>query len=165
MINALPSPRNSWRLFVATLVAVSSLPAGFAAKPTADEEKTTLSEPRAVQFPKSTFVYRDAAGKDPFFPDRQRLDDRESDAKVVEMAKPVTLPLRGITGSAERRVALIHDHPFTKDESGEIRIGTNTFRIRIIDIKEKSVLIQRDGQAGIEELPLIDNLLPINQEK
>jgi hypothetical protein len=46
-----------------------------------------------------------------------------------------------------------------------IKVGTNTFKIRVIEIKKKSVIIKREGQADPTELPLAENLLPINKEK
>jgi hypothetical protein len=121
------------------------------------------AEASEMSFPRSVFVYDDGAGKDPFFPDRQRPDDRSAAKKAVEPAKQESLTLRGIAGSAGRKVALINGRPFAKGETGEIKVGTNTFRIRVADIKEKSATIERDGQTN--ELQLVESLLPINSEK
>ena len=71
--------------------------------------------------------------------------------------------LKGIIGTPDRRVALINDRTFTKGETGELKVGTNTFPIRVIDILEKSVTIQREGQTN--ELPLVENLLPLDGKK
>jgi acetolactate synthase small subunit len=105
----------------------------------------------------SVFAYR--AGKDPFFPNRRLQDDKAT--PQPHSTKPQELVLRGVTGSADRRVALINDLVFTKGETGKIKVGTNTFRIRVIDIREKSVIIDREGQPRPLELPLIENLLPL----
>jgi hypothetical protein len=135
------------------------------AKPPEDADKGATTSSPVTAFPKSIFVYRDRAGKDPFFPNRKRLDDKSSEEKSAGKVKLETLTLRGITGGDGRRVALINDRPFARGETGEVTVGTNTFRIRVIEIKEKSVTIQREGQAAPDELPLIENLLPITKEK
>jgi acetolactate synthase small subunit len=71
--------------------------------------------------------------------------------------------LKGIAGTLDRRVALINDRTFSKGESGEIKSGTNEFKIRVIDIKDRSVTIERAGQTN--ELPLVENLLPLDGRK
>jgi acetolactate synthase small subunit len=71
--------------------------------------------------------------------------------------------LKGITGTPDRRVALINDRTFTKGETGEIKLGTNTFKIRVVDIKDRSVTFERAGQTN--KLPLVDNLLPLDGTK
>lgn len=62
-------------------------------------------------------------------------------------------------------MALINDRTFTRGEAGEIKVGTNTFKIRVIDIRDKSVTIEREGQSAASELPLMENLLPISKDK
>ena len=60
-------------------------------------------------------------------------------------------------------MALINDRTFTKGEAGEIKSGTNVFKIRVIDITDRSVTIERAGQTN--ELPLVENLLPVDGKK
>lgn len=110
----------------------------------------------AVAIPKAVFDYR--AGKDPFFPNRV-----VTPVPALQPTKKEFLLLKGITGTADRRVALINDRTFTKGETGEFKAGTNTFSIRVIDISEKSVTIECAGQTN--ELPLVENLLPFDRRK
>ena len=63
---------------------------------------------------------------------------------------------------ARSTISLI-DRTFAKGETGEFKVGTNTFPIRVIDISEKSVAIEREGQRY--ELPLLENLLPLDGKK
>jgi len=119
----------------------------------ADAAAATTSAPA---IPKS--VFNDRAGKDPFFPNRV-----VTPVLAPEPTKKVTLLLKGITGTPDRRVALINDRTFVKGETGEFKMGTNTFPIRVIDISEKSVTIEREGQTY--ELPLTENLLPLDRRK
>jgi len=125
---------------------------GIAAKaPDSAAPATTISAPA---IPESVFYYR--AGKDPFFPNRVVTPAPEPTKKEIML-------LKGITGTPDRRVALINDRTFTKGEAGEIKSGTNTFKIRVVDIKDRSVTIERAGQTN--ELPLVDNLLPLDGTK
>jgi hypothetical protein len=118
--------------------------------------KATAATIGVPAIPKSVFDYR--AGKDPFFPNRV-----VTPVLAPEPTKKVSLLLKGITGTSDRRVALINDRTFVKGETGEFKTGTNTFPIRVIDILEKSVTIEREGQRY--ELPLLENLLPLDGRK
>jgi len=125
---------------------------GIAAKaPDSAAPAATIS---ALAIPESVFYYR--AGKDPFFPNRVVTPAPEPTKKEIML-------LKGITGTPDRRVALINDRTFTKGEAGEIKSGTNTFKIRVVDIKDRSVTIERAGQTN--DLPLVDNLLPLDGTK
>jgi len=125
---------------------------GFAAKAPDSTATSAGARTGSPAIPQSVFDYR--GGKDPFFPNRLL------NPVAAEPAKKEIMVLKGITGSSGRRVALINDRTFAKGEAGEIRLGTNTFRIRVVDIKDRSVMIERAGQTN--ELPLLENLLPLD---
>jgi len=129
---------------------------GLAAKAPDSAAKTAAAAISAAAIPESVFDYR--AGKDPFFPNRL-----PNPVLTPEPAQKVSLLLKGITGTPDRRLALINDRTFAKGETGEFKVGTNTFPIRVIDISEKSVTIEREGQRY--ELPLLENLLPLDGRK
>ncbi|HKS36834.1 MAG TPA: hypothetical protein VJW76_06570 [Verrucomicrobiae bacterium] len=133
--------------------------AGFAAKIGETTVKTEDVSKTETVAPRSSFDYR--GGKDPFFPNRQVT----SEAMPQPPTPAEVMVLRGVSGSSDRRVALINNRTFTKGEVGELESGTNKFKIRVIEIKEKSVIIEREGQAGSTKLPLRDNVLPITKEK
>ena len=128
----------------------------FAAKSPDSAVKAAAATISAPAIPESVFDYR--AGRDPFFPNRA-----VTPVRAPEPAKKVSLLLKGITGSSDRRVALINDRTFTKGEAGEIKLGTNEFKFRVIDIKDRSVTIEREGQMN--ELPLVENVLPLDGRK
>lgn len=139
------------------LTACTSFPhTGFAAKAPDSSAQPASATTTAPVIPASVFNYR--AGKDPFFPNRVMTP-----VPAPEPAKQEIMLLKGITGTRDRRVALINDRTFTKGEAGEIKSGTNTFKIRVVDIKDRSVTIERTGQTN--ELPLVDNLLPLDGTK
>ena len=139
------------------LSACASFPhTGFAAKAPDSRATAPAATISASAIPESVFNYR--AGKDPFFPNRV-----VTPVLAPEPAKKVSLLLKGITGTPDRRVALINDRTFVKGETGEFKMGTNTFPIRVIDILEKSVTIEREGQRY--ELPLTESLLPLDGKR
>jgi len=139
-------------------VSLCFAPAGFAAQAPESVADSPAVSNGAAAIPRSVFDYR--AGRDPFFPKRV--------VKPVITATAAPRPelfLKGVTGTAERRVALINDRTFTKGESGEVKLGTNTLKFRVIDIKEKSVTLECEGWSGPNELPLVENLLPLDGRK
>src|SRR5207249_3073878 len=108
--------------------------------------------------PKSVFVSNDPRGKDPFFPNRPRLGVLPTPAatNVVATAGPnlSDLQLRGITGSPERRIALINTDPLEKGEEKEVRTSNGKLKIQVLEIREKSVLLRIEGQKEPKELLL-----------
>ncbi len=117
-----------------------------------------------VVIPKSVFDAEGNTGKDPFFPNspRRRLKPSDDAGK-----KPVTqdfsqmLVLKGITGTAEKRIALINNLTFAKDEEGEVKAGNGKVKIRVLEIRDKSVVISIAGTAAPKELLLQETLLPV----
>ena len=125
----------------------------------------TNRPPAEVVIPKSVFVSEGDVGKDPFFPNSTRTKRRAPE----EVKKPVTqdlsqlLVLKGITGPPEKRIALINNLPFAKDEEGEVKAGNGKVKIRVLEIGQKSVTVSIAGTAAPKELLLQETLLPINK--
>jgi len=90
---------------------------------------------------------------------------QEYDPVPPQPAALEVLVLRGITGSADRPVALIDDRTITKGETREVKLGTNAFSMRVIEIKITCVMLGREGQPGTSELLLFENFLPLTKEK
>ena len=118
--------------------------------------------PADVVFPKSAFV-DDPNGKDPFFPTRNR-------GPVAVVAKPTTLSkepnwkalqLRGITGSGDQKFALINNLTFAKGEEGDVKVVNSKIKIKVLEIREKSVVISVEGLSDQKELLLRDRVLPV----
>lgn len=98
--------------------------------------------------------------------DKDKLDRllalKKEDAAPPEFAWPATvaapvpdtLTLKGISGAAGRRFALINNRTFTKDEEGKVRVGQTNLAVRCLDILENSVLLQINGGAESTELSL-----------
>jgi hypothetical protein len=125
----------------------------------------TNRPPVQVVFPKSVFV-DDPNGKDPFFPTRNR-----GPVAVVPKTAPVSkepnwkaVQLRGIIGSGDQRFALINNLPFAKGEEGEVKIGNSKIKIKVIEVKEKSVVVFIEGVSDQKELLLPDRVLGVGSE-
>lgn len=117
-------------------------------------------------FPKSVFVYSDPKGKDPFYPNRPRAGT----VAVVSTNVPTStgpnladFQLRGITGPPERRIALINNLTFIKGEEQEVRAGNAKVKIKVQEIRDKSVIILIEGQTEPKELVLQDRQLPFTE--
>jgi cell division protein FtsB len=65
------------------------------------------------------------------------------------------LQLEGITGTPGRRIAVINNLTFTQGEEGEVRARNGRkIKIRVLEIRDKSVLLQIEGLAEPKELLL-----------
>ncbi len=65
---------------------------------------------------------------------------------------PDTLVLKGISGAAVHRFALINDATLAKNEEGKVRVGSTNVVVRCLDIRAASVVIQIKGDARPREL-------------
>ena len=126
----------------------------------------TNRPPAEVVIPKSIFVSEGDVGKDPFFPNSTRMKRRAPEDTVKKPAPQdlsQLLALKGITGPPEKRIALINNVPFAKDEEGEVKAGNGKVKIRVLEIGDKSVTVSIAGTAAPKELLLQETLLPINK--
>ncbi len=122
--------------------------------------------PAEVVIPKSLFVTNDVAGRDPFFPNSDRIKQRvqPDTAQGTKPTKPVgceALHLLGITTDAGgKRIALINNTTFAKGEVHEVRTESGRPKVRCVEIREKSVVVAIEGQPEECELVLPEKLLP-----
>ena len=104
--------------------------------------------------PRSEFVDDPGNGKDPFFP---RSTRRKAIVRTVDTAPPdPTVPsfivLKGISLSQGRKLAIINNHTLGEGEERELKGNGQVLKIRLIEIKEKSVIIETGGFS--KEIPL-----------
>lgn len=65
---------------------------------------------------------------------------------------PDQLELRGISGSAQRRFALVNDCTLEKNEQAKVRVGRTNVIVRCLDITERSVVLRLAPTGQIREL-------------
>jgi len=100
------------------------------------------------RFVKSTFVNTAGVGKDPFFPRSTRRGAAVTTTPEVETgANFGFLSLKGISGSKNRRLAIINNRTFEPGEEGELRVNGRIVRVRCVEIREDGVTVSINGQS------------------
>jgi hypothetical protein len=53
--------------------------------------------------------------------------------------------LKGISGTVDKRLAIINNKTFEAGEEGELRIGGHLTKVKCVEVREKSVVISING--------------------
>ena len=118
-----------------------------AAKPAAPHSPTPPPS-YELQFVKSVFVATPAPGfgKDLFFPRTLRFGHIATN--TVEQPGPVGfLRLNGISGSRNRRLAIINYRTFATGEEADLKINGLAVRVRCLEIRDDGVTVSVSGQT------------------
>ncbi len=85
-------------------------------------------------------------GRDPFFPGSTRpYGTLAATATNAPAAQVTQLALKALAGTAERRFATINNRVFEIGEEGEVTTPGGRVRLRCLEIRESSVLIEVGG--------------------
>jgi hypothetical protein len=105
--------------------------------------------------PRSVFVDDFDQGKDPFFPHSTRRSQPGKGSAIVS-APPVLdqLVLKGITGTKNRRFAIINSEVFGVGEEHDLTLAGQRLNLRCEQINETSVVVSVKGQPNKKELKL-----------
>jgi hypothetical protein len=68
---------------------------------------------------------------------------------------PDTLVLKGISGTAQNRFALINNATFEAKERGKVRVGQTNVTVKCLEVRERSVVIEVNGSNEKTELFLV----------
>jgi hypothetical protein len=115
--------------------------------------------------PKSVFLDAPDKGKDPFFP----LSVRRTESLPRTVANTNTFPetstlfdllqLKGISGPRNERLAIINGTTIAAGELAEIRCsGRQNVKVRCVEIREDSVVVELVGRGQTRELKLRKNI-------
>ncbi len=110
--------------------------------------------------PRAVFTDDPQSGKDPFFPTstrRLRLTAQNPGTNAPP-AQAAQILLKGISGSRDNRFALVNNVTFSVGESGDVKAGNQTVRIRCLEIRDRSVLIEIPSTGEVKELKLKEGL-------
>jgi hypothetical protein len=119
-------------------------------------ETNTNRAPAQVSIPQSVFSTDGVTGKDPFFPNSIRRVRRDDSGKQpVSRDLSNLLKLTGIAGGV-KPIATINNLTFAAGEEQEVRVEGGKLRIRVLEIREKSVVISAEKQPLPIELKLRD---------
>ena len=108
----------------------------------------------------SVFVDDPKFGKDPFFPKSTRhipkivpqiglLPDVSPFSQVVG-----NVVLKGVSGLPGRRLALLNNRTVQAGETVELKVNNQTYKLRCVEVREKSVLVGMDGTTETKEIHL-----------
>lgn len=113
--------------------------------------------------PQSTFVDKQDSGRDPFFPQsvrRRQVITRVVATNHVPQVSAILgqLSLKGISGTKAERLALINSSTIAEGELADIRCGRQIVRIRCVEIRDRSVLVELHGTSETKELKLREGI-------
>jgi len=126
------------------------------------EPAVVASEKESYQ---SIFINDPSIGKDPFFPNSTR---RAGMVPIKPRPSPISnaidhldpgfdhFSLKGISLSANKKLALINSYTFAEGEEQEVRVADQTVRVRCVTILERSAVIRIKGRE--KELTLREGL-------
>jgi len=140
------------QLPLAGVALVLSLSPASAAPTAKAEPVPAVAQAGKIEIPKSEFIIPSAPGegRDPFFPDSTRVSLTQkpvTDKAGTKAPAPALFTLKAITASGGRRVASINNRPFEAGEEGDIAFGSSRVRVRCVEVREDSVIIDVDGQT------------------
>jgi thioredoxin-related protein len=64
------------------------------------------------------------------------------------------LVLKSITGSPSRRFALINSETLSAGDTTRVKLGERKLNVRCVEVQEKTVIVQVEGERGTRELKL-----------
>jgi len=119
---------------------------------TAAANVETNAVPNVVEaFPQSEFDER--AGKDPFFPHRVLVPVVKAPSPKASDASRL-LQLKGVAGTVNRRLAIINNQTLEVGEEREVTTPAGKIKIRCVEIRADSVMVELPNQGGRKELQL-----------
>jgi hypothetical protein len=136
------------RKITATVLSTAAMTAalnaaGPAAKP-APAAAAPATELKSIQ---SVFVlpHNPQEGRDPFYPKSMRPYTSGTPITVsnaVPVIVSAELKLKALSGEKDRRLALVNNHTFEAGEEAEVVTSSGRMRIRCIEIRPDSVVVQ-----------------------
>jgi hypothetical protein len=101
----------------------------------------------------SAFMDSKTFGRDPFFPKSKRRElpltvNIQTNLPPGEL--PAGMVLKGLSGTKDKPLAIINNYTFATGEESEVRVGHQLFRVKVVEIKERSVMLQVNGQQAVE---------------
>jgi hypothetical protein len=119
-------------------------------------ETNTNRAPVQLAIPRAVFATDGVTGKDPFFPNsirRMKRDDTGKQQPTRDLSG--LLKLTGIAGGV-RPIATINNLTFAAGEEQDVKVEGGKLKIRVLEIREKSVVVSVEKQPLPIELKLRD---------
>jgi hypothetical protein len=87
-------------------------------------------------------------GRDPFFPRSTRRTAAPVPVGPVTLQPgqlPAGMVLKGLSGTKDKPLAIINNYTFAEGEEAEVRVINQLYRVKVVEIKERAVMIQVNG--------------------
>jgi hypothetical protein len=116
----------------------------------------TNAAPQELLIPLSVFDLTNSPVKDPFFPlsTRAAFVAAATNAPAISAA---SFQLKGLSGTANQRLALINNRTLASGEFAEVTTSAGRIKIQCLEIRESSVLIRTESQTDPIELRFEDH--------
>jgi len=154
-LSAAASAANRCEFGMVAALGLLFLPlAGHAAQP-------ALPQVDQISSIQSTFVDDPQFGKDPFFPKSTRhvpkviipaVNAPPDMSAFTQLLNSVSL--KGISGLPGKHLAMLNNRTLETGEHIEFKINSQPVKVRLLEIREKSVLIGIEGTAETKEIYL-----------
>jgi hypothetical protein len=143
---------NTCRRLLAALAGLCLVGGIYAAQPPPATKPATVN-PGTTNTPviiRSDFIDDPEVGKDPFFPiSKRRLAVKEAAGTPV-VGSNLKLKLGGISGPKDNRLAIINNKTYSVGEEFEAKEENRVHKVRVEEIKERSVIVNVDGSLTQE---------------
>jgi hypothetical protein len=129
----------------------------------ADASDKKVAEAGVAMIPQSVFVDKQDSGRDPFFPQsvrRRQVITRVVATNQIPQVSAILgqLSLKGISGTKAQPLALINSSTIAEGELADIRCGRQIVKVRCVEIRDRSVLVELHGTSETRELKLRDGI-------
>ena len=127
-------------------IAVPRVCCAASEKPASRENATRPLAHDEEAVPQSIFTVttNSAYGRNPFFPNSTALNPAPN--KALETTHTLTPVLNGLTPQGDTKYAIINGRTFAEGEEGDITSGGVHAKIRCVEIKTNSVVIEINGE-------------------
>lgn len=146
---------NTAPLLPALLVAALALaPCGARAAATAGKPPAAAPAPEAPP-PRSVFTIDPQFGRDPFFPSTKRFTRVAVQTNVVASTSssfPEDIRIQGYSNHRGKPLVILNGKSIEKGEKIEVNIRIGRVAVRCLELTDKSILLECNGQT--KELPL-----------
>ncbi len=149
-----------FRLAIVVVAACSMLAALAHAAPSAPAATTTATTnaaPPELTIPLSVFDVTNGPVKDPFFPLSTRSAVPIATNAVAPAFSATSFRLKGLSGGANERLALINNRTLAVGEEAEVTTPSGNVKIRCLQIRDSSAVIRVENQTENIELRFDDH--------
>lgn len=110
--------------------------------------------------PRAVFVTDVSFGRDPFFPASTRRGQPaiQPSTNAPAFAVNASFALKGISGTRLQPLALINNTTVAEGEVADIRSGARSYKVRCVEIRDRSVLIEIVATRQVQELRLREGI-------